>query len=56
MTKSLQLRKIFDPKELTLSGIVILVRLTQPEKAPFRMLVTLLGITMFVRLEQPLNV
>jgi len=37
----------------TRSGIAILVRLEQPEKAPSPMLVTLSGIAILVRLEQP---
>ena len=38
---------------VTLSGIVMLVRLAQPEKVPTPMLVTLLPIVMLVRLAQP---
>ena len=37
---------------VTLSGIVMLVRLLQPEKASYTMLVTLSGIVMLVRLLQ----
>jgi hypothetical protein len=40
---------------VTLSGIVMLVRLVQPENAPSPMLVTLSGITTLVRLVQPEN-
>ena len=35
--------------EVTLSGIVMLVRLSHPLNAPFPMEVTLLGMTMLVR-------
>ena len=38
---------------VTLSGIVMLIRLVQPSKAQFPMLVTLSGIVMLVRLVQP---
>ena len=38
---------------VTLLGIVIEVRLEQPEKASLLILVTLLGIVIEVRLEQP---
>ena len=40
---------------VTLSGIVTLVRLVQPENASSPMLVTLLGIVTLVRLVQPEN-
>ena len=48
-----QREKTPSPILVTLSGIVMLVRLEQPEKAPLPMLVTLSGIEILVRLEQP---
>ena len=42
-----------EPIEVTLSGIVTLVRLEQPKNAEEPMLVTLSGIVMLVRLVQP---
>ena len=41
------------PMVVTLSGIVMLVRLAQSKNAPSPMLVTLLGIATLVRLVQP---
>ena len=41
--------------EVTLDGIVMLVRLLQSKNAPSPMEVTLLGIVMLVRLLQPEN-
>ena len=40
---------------VTLSGIVMLVRLVHPENVSRSMLVTLLGMVILVRLEQPRN-
>ncbi len=40
---------------VTLSGMVTLVRLLQPENAPFPMVVTLLGMVTLVKLLQDSN-
>ena len=49
----LQSEKALLPMLVTLLGIVMLVRLSQPKKALLPMLVTPPGIVILLRLEQP---